>query len=346
MTYQLNPILWNGVFAVPNCVVDEHLRLCSGLALKVLLWILRHPGEDNSPSALAEALRQAQGDITDALNYWEEHNVLQPFGAAPAQANAVVQEVSAPAKAQDSPPRPKAKALVSSIGRPHYPREEAVALIESNDSLKSLIDEGQSIMGKAFTSADIDTVVALSSYYGLSLFFIITVMHYCVEYEQRSLGRVESICVAWLNDGVTDENIDAYVEQLKKRRSNEGLVRRAFGIGERRLTTKEKDLISGWFETLHMPLEMISLAYEKAVESTGKLSFSYIDKILTAWSKKQIDTVEKAKQESAEFTEKTARKKKSNDRREERDAEMERLVKEFMNSSKKTTDTVETAKQN
>ena len=328
MTYQLNPVLWNGVFAVPNCIVDEHLRLCSGLALKVLLWILRHPGEDNSPAALAGTLRQAQGDITDALNYWEEHGVLQSAGTAPVAQPAA--QIETPAPLQDIAPTPKTRAIVTSIGRPHYPREEAVALIESNEALRMVIEEGQSVLGKAFTSADIDTVVALSSYYELSPYFILTVMHFCVKHGRRAVAQVESTCISWLNDGVTDENIDEYVEMLEKRSSNESLVRRAFGIEERRLTAREKNYIASWFETMHMPLELISLAYERAVESTGKLSFAYIDKVLTAWSKKQIDTVEKANEEAAAFTEKTARKKKNGDRREERNAEMQRLAEEFM----------------
>lgn len=291
MTYQVNPTLWNGVFAIPSAVVDEHLRLCSGLSLKVLLWILRNPGFENDAESLSSALRQSSSDISDALNYWEEHGILQRCGTPPADFKAEAAEAPEPPRAEIMP---KAKPVVTRIGRPHFPREEAVSLAEAEPMLASLLDEGQRVLRRAFTSADLDSLVALYSYYGLSAHFILTAMHYCSSLNKRSVGYVESVCVAWLNDGVNDENIGEYVDTLNKRNSNEQLIRREFGIGDRRLSSKERNYISVWFEEYNTPLELISLAYEKAVENTGKLSFSYINTILTSWHKKQIDTVEKA----------------------------------------------------
>jgi len=321
MTYQVNPALWSGVFAIPSAVVDEHLRLCSGLALKVLLWVLRHPNEENDAEALSLSLKQAKSDVADALNYWEENGVLQKIGA-PAVVKAEEKMAGPEAKVSS----PKTKPIVTRTGRPHFPREEAIALAEAEPTLASLLDEGQTIMGKAFTSADLDSLAALFSYYGLSAHFILTAMHYCSSINKRSIGYVESVCVAWLNDNVTDENIGEYVDTLYKRDSNEGVIRREFGIGDRRLSAKERDYIAIWFEQYKTPLELISLAYEKAVENTGKLSFSYINTILTEWNKKQIDTVEKAME--AELPRQRGAKAKSAANTEELTA---RLVDEFMN---------------
>jgi len=326
MPYQLDPALWSSVFAVPGAIVDTHLRLCSGLALKALLWILRHPGEDNSPETLAKVLRQAPSDVADALNFWEEHGVLAQNGAEPSLPRAA----ETPAPPHAASPAPKAQPLVSRIGRPHFPREEAIALVDREPELASLLEEGQAVMGKAFTSADLDSLVALHSYYGLSLHFILTAIHYCASIGRRSVGYVESVCVAWLNDGVTDETIGAYVDTLRRRQTNEERVRKAFGIDDRRLIAKERDYIANWFDTLRMPLDLIVLAYEKTVENTGKLSFAYINTILTAWSKKQIDTVEKAKAEA--LPKKRAASKKAA----EQDDWKQRLIDEFMNDGEET----------
>jgi len=319
MAYQVNPALWNGVFAVPACIADEHLRLCSGLALKVLLQILRHPEQAHTASTLADALRQAQSDVADALNYWEEHGVLRQDKNETA--------VSSPAKtekpAMSDAPSPQTRPVVSRIGRPHFPREEAVSLIEAEPAFSSLVDEGQAVLGKAFTSADLDSLVALHSYYGLSIHFILTAMHYCAGIGKCSVGYVESVCVAWLNDDVTDETVDAYVDALHRRRSKEDAVRRIFGIGNRRLVAKERKYIADWFETLGMTTELVALAYEKAVERTGKLSFAYINTILTAWSKKQIDTVEKANAESLP-------EKRGGKGKQDAADTMQQLVDEFM----------------
>ena len=325
MPYQINPSLWNGVFAVPNTVVDEHLRLCSGLACKTLLWILRHPGEDNSAQALAAALRQSPSDVADALNYWEEHGVLYSLGTASSFVP-VPPAADAPKPEKKKPPVQE-KPLLNRSSRPHFPRDEAVSIVENEPTLASLLEEGQSIMGKAFTSADMDSLVALYSYYGLSAHFILSAMHYCCSIGRRSVGYVESVCTAWVNDGVTDNTVGETIDALCRRRTNEGVVRREFGIGDRRLSSREREWIRIWFEEYRTPLELISLAYEKTVENTGKLSFSYIHAILTAWHKKQIDTAEKAKEASLP----QRRGAKSPAEEKSKDELMQRLVAELMN---------------
>ncbi len=45
MDYKLDYASWGSIFAVPCAVVDRHIRLCSGLSLKVLLWLLRNPSK-------------------------------------------------------------------------------------------------------------------------------------------------------------------------------------------------------------------------------------------------------------------------------------------------------------
>lgn len=52
-----------------------------------------------------------------------------------------------------------------------------------------------------------------------------------------------------------------------------------------------------WFGEYMTPEALMKLAYDRAVEATGKVSFAYIDKILAAWAAKGITTVEAAEAE-------------------------------------------------
>ena len=45
MAYTIDLGAWNGIFALPNDVVDKHLKLVGRNALKVLLYLMRHSGE-------------------------------------------------------------------------------------------------------------------------------------------------------------------------------------------------------------------------------------------------------------------------------------------------------------
>jgi len=46
MSYKLNLGEWNKIFAVPQSVVDEHIKLAEEDFVKVLLVLLAHAGED------------------------------------------------------------------------------------------------------------------------------------------------------------------------------------------------------------------------------------------------------------------------------------------------------------
>ena len=85
MDISLNLGAWNAVFAVPACLVDQHLKLAGAVQIKALLWILRHAGEPLSLDDLAAALGLPVADVKDALQYWIETGLLrgQEAGLSP-----------------------------------------------------------------------------------------------------------------------------------------------------------------------------------------------------------------------------------------------------------------------
>jgi DnaD/phage-associated family protein len=292
LPYRLRAALWEQVFAVPCAVTDNHIKLCSGVALKVLLLILRHPGSPGDAASLAKRLNLPAADIADALNYWVESGVLTTADALqepPVQAACAdcAADKPAPPPAPAPPPRP----------RPVYPREEALSIIEGDRILHGLLQEGQVVFAKPFTSADLGALVGLYSYYGLSAHYILTLLHYCATIGKRSMGYAEKVAASWMENGVDDASVDAHVDALLRRSSNEGRVRTAFGIRDRHLVPKECEMIARWFDTLGFDLDMIVLAYEITVERTGKLAFRYIDKILASWHQQGIKTPQQAKNE-------------------------------------------------
>jgi DnaD/phage-associated family protein len=72
--------------------------------------------------------------------------------------------------------------------------------------------------------------------------------------------------------------------------SAEGRIKSAFGIRDRALVQNERKYIPVWLEDYGFDIPLIQLAYERCVVATGKLSFSYINGILTNWHKNGINT--------------------------------------------------------
>lgn len=302
MAYRLKADLWGQVFAIPSQLVDQHIKMGSGAAWKVLLLLLRHPDAGLEAGAISQRLGLSGADVSDALNYWLETGVLlsDDTPAAPVKEIPVQQSIApitVPTPAVVAPAAPQTAAAGLSGARPRFPREEVIALINDDRILASLTQEAQAALGKVLTSADLDVLVGLYSFYRLSPHFILTLLHYCVEIRRASMAYAESVAVSWIKDGIDDSSVDAQVDRLMSRRTNEGRIKTAFGIRDRNLITREKEYIAQWFEQFGFSLEMITMAYEIAVERTGKLAFGYINRILTSWHQKGISTPEQAKAE-------------------------------------------------
>ena len=82
MSYLIDSGIWSSVFAVPTAVVDDHIKMCSPLSLKILLLMLRHSGTPVDVQWLSERLCIPAGDIADAVNYWVGAGIVRESGAA------------------------------------------------------------------------------------------------------------------------------------------------------------------------------------------------------------------------------------------------------------------------
>ena len=67
MDYIVNTGSWGSLFAVPDCVVDDYIKLASGQAVKVLLYVLRNGNRKIDKNEIASALNMNDEAIDDAF---------------------------------------------------------------------------------------------------------------------------------------------------------------------------------------------------------------------------------------------------------------------------------------
>ena len=79
MKFSINLGAWNSVFAIPTQVVDQHLKLAGGVHLKVLLWLLRHAGNEIDITDISNTLGIGTADIKDAIQYWAAAGLITDF---------------------------------------------------------------------------------------------------------------------------------------------------------------------------------------------------------------------------------------------------------------------------
>ena len=178
MAYQVNAGIWSSVFAVPTAVVDEHIKMCSPLSLKVLLLLLRHSGAPLDVQWLSDQLHIPPADISDALGYWIGVGIVTEGDAAPAipaaapQAAMPQMPAMPPTPAIPEPVRtetqtPSGQKLITISARPKISREDIAEMVKSNTSIGQLLREAQTVLGAPLTPVESEILAALCSYYDM-----------------------------------------------------------------------------------------------------------------------------------------------------------------------------------
>ncbi len=312
MSYMLNMGVWGRIFAVPTELVsDAKLRMCGEIRLKVLIYMLREGCAD--VAGITAALRKySEADVRDALDYWRDEGLVCEEGRAPgdaaragnglrtgmaAAADAIAVQRDEPSRPVDETPAAPARALRPLTSPPVRLTAKEMGVLASKPEIKAMLTAAEGLLGKTFTSTDTSTLLWLISWAGVPPDMLLTVISYCTEIGKKRMSYIQATAVAWMNDGIeTAAQAESYIKELQTGRSYEYKVRSAFGIYDRALTAREKKLIAEW-QTAGFDAPILTAAYDRSVEAIGKLSFSYINKILLSWKERGVTTPEEAEQE-------------------------------------------------
>lgn len=298
MSYSVNPSAFKSIFAVPAEIVDKHIRLANEHQLKVLLWILRNSPDNPDIDKMCTALKINKIDVYDYLQYWVLTGVLknnnEPNGS-PESVSAAKEEAE-PVKAVTN--TPKTEVPVS----PSKPSSaEIAARLDESPEIGHLFNETQVKLGRTIGYDGQCTLLLIHDHYGLPTEVIFMMIDYCVSIGKTNYGYIEAVGKDWGTREI--DTLDKAAEQISILRNANSLWKEFAsyaGITNPRPTIKQADYFRKWSNELKFGIEMIILAYEEAANHTTKLSYSYMDKVLTNWKSKGYKTpadVEKGKEE-------------------------------------------------
>jgi len=296
MMFRLNLTLSDGFFAVPNNIVDQHMLLATDKQLKTLLLMLRNPQQSATPEYIADKLKISSSDALDHLKYWAEQGVISVCGESssptPVQAKQPQQAVSAqtatgPSNTHTAPTGQK----ISSNARVRLSASDINRMAQKDSNIPLLLQETQLLLGRELTPNQTSLVMELYSEFNLSPRYIFTLINYCVSIGKGNMNYISSVAAAWMEKGiVTTEQAEKEIARLNLAKSREGQVKTILGIHDRNLTTSQKTHVTRWFDEYLMSTEMIRLAFDQTVDSIGKISFPYMDKIMLNWHQQGLST--------------------------------------------------------
>lgn len=306
MDYILHMGAWNSVFAVPTSLVDRYLKLAGKEQLQVLLWMLRHGGEAVAPETLARELGTDVDSVLDALDYWVQEGLLtgSKVELSPAAAQGPTPPTAAapaPAQSPEAEPLPPRKRLV----KPDM--QHVVVRMGESDSIKYLMQEAETIFGKTLSPAMASTLLTICDDYGLPVEVAVMLIHYAKEVGKTGTAYIDSVARDWAQSGIfTLEAAEQRLQELGERRQAWAKVQSAAGLPRRAPSKKEEDAAYRWVFQWKFTGEMLSAAYERCVDNTGKFNVNYINKVLEGWRKngvrnlQELEELETKKKEDRE----------------------------------------------
>ena len=279
MKYTLNAMAMNAPFFVPSSVVDKHIKLASANQIKVLLVFLKNVSIGITAEQIAEFLRLPLSEVTDALDFWAEREIVFADGK----------------KAEEKPQeKPAAKAVRSVAIKPT--REEISAAAQNDDRIAFLISEAEMKLARGLRDSEIRSLCWLYLDHGMDVSLILMLVEYAVSEGKATVSFIESTALAWLQAGVTTlTDAEEQIEIRNKRKTAWGIVLSAFGMEYRMPSDKELEFSGRWVAEWGFKGDLLKEAYNICVDKNAKLSMPYINKILEKWHKDGIKTVEETK---------------------------------------------------
>ena len=276
MDYEFNPSQWTRIFAVPVSVAENNLKIASGEQLKVLLYISYHNDHQCKPEEISQKLGIAEETVEETLIFWKNIGVLSD------SRNLSMSFV----EKEETKPVYESKPKVRTTEKHELSPAQIADRIANSEEIKYLFEKAENIYSRILNHTEQRSIVWIHDYMGLSSDVIIMLLQHCREMDKLSAGYIEAIAKAWCEKGINDaKSAEEEINRMSTMEVFFRKIKRIFGIESRKLNTRERTYAEKWCDEGFSD-ELIEYAFDKNIDSTGKLSFAYIDKILFNWKEK------------------------------------------------------------
>ena len=302
MDYRINWDISGGVFAVPDAVADNGLKLATGKALKVLIYFLKNRCVPENP----EDIGVSADDIEDAFSYWEQLGVVVKSGSTPVLTADISRSAVRDNAGDDVIIKP-AEAVASDLNSTHEPDKAAEVMrprkallpteiaerIQQSDEIAFLFKSAEASLKRVLTFDDQRTLLWFFDHLGMPADIIIMLIAYCSGIGRQNMAYIEKIALNWHEKNITThEQAENEILFMQKAFSFEGKVQTRLKLPNK-LTASQKKYIDEW-ALKDISVDLVELAYDKTVDATGKAAFNYMNKIICKWHENGITDVNEA----------------------------------------------------
>lgn len=262
---------------IPEVFVSEYLTAASGDYVKIYLYCIfcsKHK-IDITPLDLSKKLCLPIETIKEGLKYWVDSSAMLKKGNSYIIADLKQIELN--------------KLYTPKLS---LSTEDAIKNTEKNvyrSQAITAINEMffQGLMSEAWFS-DINLIF---SKYNFDEDVVIALFNYCYTRQALHKKYLFTVADAWAKSGIkTQEDLDRYSLEYEKAMQVKKTISKKLGLS-RKLSQYEEAYVDKWVFDYNYQLDIIEIALKKTTAKTNP-SFDYLDKIITDWHEKKLDTPE------------------------------------------------------
>jgi len=266
--------IWGGVFAVPNSLIDNYIKIATGDNLKVLLYCLRYTGQVLSVGEISRSTGIAPDNVTTSIAFWEQRLKDEAF----------IKDINATQSTYQQPTAIKdenVKASVELLERDYdYSPKEISDIIKSNSDVDYLFKRCEELYGRLLKHNEQKALAVIIEDVGMNPEVALMLIVYCFSIGKTTTGYIKKLAKRWIEQGVDSHELaDERIKRLTEYNSVEGELKRLLEI--KAIPDAQKPLFEKWLYEYGFSVEIIYLAYQKTLEKTGKLQYTFMDKVLT-----------------------------------------------------------------
>lgn len=263
-----------------------------------------------SNSEIAKKFNVIESDVIKAWRYWKSVGLINTGGTKEEPFIEFVQiknteEALSTLEPKTEKNNDKTRVVVS---KPVLNPSDIADIIAENPDVDELLKAAEGIKGKTLSPKETELIVWMHQSLELSVEVIFMLLTFCYK-NNRPPRYMEKTALDWVEKGIlTSEAAGSYLSFY----TNYSKVLKFFGVTDRSASSSERNYIDKWITEWKMSLELIELAAKRTVENTGKIAFSYCNKILETWYKSGLKTVKEIENSEAEFVNKNNKGNKQN----------------------------------
>jgi DnaD/phage-associated family protein len=250
---------------------QKHLKNAGEAELKVLIYLFANA--DYTAGEAARELGLSVSEVEAAVAFWRGAGIVELTNAKDEKKN------------------------TSNINLyQSYDSEVLSSAVEKDGEFKELCNTIGDLTERLLNKNDYNSLFYLYDYVGLPADLICGIAQYCKQEKKFSMQYMMKTALGMYEEGIDSyEKLEQLLARKEKAKNGVGMLRKLCGMGDRALSVKENEFTNNWFIKWDMPFELIKLAYDKTVDNTGKVQFSYMNSILKCWYENGYKTEEDVK---------------------------------------------------